>query len=120
MDSINLESNLNRVPKRGAPPPTSAHEVVIEPARGWSSLRLGEIWEYRDLLYFMIWRDLRTRYRQTALGPLWIIINPLFSMVIYTVIFGIIANLGNNSTVPYQVLTYCALLPWDTFSDAVG
>lgn len=119
MDSVNLESDLKRFPPRGVPPGSPAHEVIIEPARGWSALRLNEIWEYRDLLYFMIWRDLRTRYRQTALGPLWIIINPLFSMVIYTIIFGIIANLPSGN-VPYQVYTFCALLPWDTFADAVG
>src|SRR5258708_9792905 len=93
--------------------------VVIERARGWSALQLGEIWEYRDLLYFMIVRDLKTRYRQTALGPLWIIINPLFSMVIYTVVFGIIAKLPSGNS-PYPVFAYTALLPWDFFSDAVG
>jgi lipopolysaccharide transport system permease protein len=104
MDTVNLESNLERFPKGGAPPPPYTHEVVIEPARGWSALPFKEMWEYRDLFYFMIWRDLRTRYRQTALGPLWIVINPLFSMVIYTIIFGVIANLPSGN-VPYQVYT---------------
>ncbi len=98
---------------------TTNHETIIEPARGWSALKLREVWDYRDLLYFMVMRDLKTRYSQTALGPLWIIINPLFSMVLYTVIFGVIAKLPSGN-VPYQVFTYCALLPWDMFSDDVG
>lgn len=119
MDTINLESSLERRPGDEAPRVGLAQEVIIEPAHGWSSLKLNELWEYRDLLYFMVWRDLRSRYRQTALGPLWIIINPLFSMVLYTIIFGVIAKLPSGG-VPYQVFTYSALLPWDTFSDAVS
>jgi len=98
---------------------SSSHTIIIEPARGWSALNLRELWEYRDLLYFMVWRDLKTRYRQTALGPLWILIQPLFSMVLYTIIFGVIAKLPSGG-VPYQVFTYCALLPWDVFNDAVN
>lgn len=118
-DRMNLESKMNRLPKQGEPNARPSQEVVIEPARGWSALRLGDLWTYRDLFYFMVWRDLRTRYRQTALGPLWIIINPLFNMVIYTIIFGVIAQFPSGD-VPYQVFTYCALLPWDTFSNAVN
>lgn len=101
------------------PSPKAGPTTVIEHARGWSALHLGEILEYRDLLYFMVVRDIKTRYRQTALGPLWIIINPLFSMVVYTIVFGIIAKLPSGNT-PYPVFTYTALLPWDFFADAVG
>lgn len=99
--------------------PVQQQTIIIQAARGWSALNLQEIWEYRDLLYFMVVRDLKTRYRQTALGPLWIIINPIFSMVVYTVIFGVIANLPSGNT-PYAAFTYTALLPWDFFSDAVS
>lgn len=100
-------------------PSTTPHQVIIEPARGWSALRLNELWEYRDLLYFTTLRDLRTRYRQTALGPLWIIIQPLFNIVIYTIIFGVVAKFKSGG-VPYQVFSYCALLPWDFFNDSLN
>lgn len=96
-----------------------AHEVVIQPTKGWAALKLGEIWEYRDLLYFLIWRDLKGRYRQTALGPLWFVLQPLMSMVLYTLIFGSIAKLPSDDQ-PYTVFTYVALLPWGFFSNAVS
>lgn len=92
---------------------------VIEPKQGWSALHLGEIWEYRDLLYFMVWRDLKARYRQTALGPLWIILQPVVSMVLYTIIFGWIAKLPSDG-VPYSVFSYVGLLPWGFFTDNVS
>jgi lipopolysaccharide transport system permease protein len=97
----------------------SGHEVIIQPARGWSSLRLHELWEYRDLLYFMTMRQLQARYRQMALGPLWIIIQPLMSMLLYSLIFGRIAKLPSDGQ-PYMVFTLVALLPWGIFSDAVS
>jgi lipopolysaccharide transport system permease protein len=97
----------------------ATHVVVIEPARGWSALRLNEIWEYRDLLYFMTLRDLQARYRQMALGPLWIVFQPLLNMVLYSIIFGRLAGLPSDGQ-PYAVFTYVALLPWNVFTDAVG
>jgi lipopolysaccharide transport system permease protein len=92
---------------------------VIEPPRGWMALNLREVWEYRDLLFFMIWRDLKARYRQTALGPLWIIIQPFLSMVLYTLVFGLIAKLPSEGK-PYAVFAYVALLPWNLFTTAVS
>ena len=99
--------------------PAGQQEIIIQPTSGWASLRLGEIWAYRDLLFFMVWRDLKGRYRQTALGPVWFILQPLMSMVLYSVIFGWIAKLPSDNQ-PYAVFTYVALLPWDFFSDAVS
>lgn len=93
--------------------------IIIEPARGLVPLRLGELWEYRDLLYLMMWRDLRARYRQMALGPLWIVVQPLMSMLIYSVIFGAVAKLPSDG-VPYPVFSYVGLLPWSFFAGAVG
>lgn len=98
---------------------SAEHITVIQPVKGWSALRLHELWEYRDLLYFMVWRDLKARYRQTALGPLWIILQPLLSMGLYTVVFGMIAKLASDG-LPYTVFSYVGLLPWTFFSDAVG
>ena len=97
----------------------SEYRIVIQPTRGWSALRLRELWEYRDLLFFMVYRDLKGRYQQMALGPLWIVLQPLMSMFLYTVIFGVIAKLPSENQ-PYAVFTYAALLPWDFFTDAVG
>ena len=97
----------------------SQHEVIIQPTSGWAAIRLDELWAYRDLLFFMVWRDLKGRYRQTALGPVWFILQPLMSMVLYSVIFGWIAKLPSDNQ-PYAVFTYVALLPWDFFTDAVS
>lgn len=97
----------------------SDRTVVIEPVRGWSPLNLRELWEYRDLLYFLTWRDIKTRYSQTALGPIWIVLQPLFSMVIYSLVFGLVAKLPTGGA-PYPVFTYSGLLPWDFFADSIN
>lgn len=110
---------LNRESEPAVGKSGSSPVVIIRPERGWSALRLREVWDYLDLLYYMVRRDLKTRYSQTALGPLWIIIDPLFNMFVYTVIFGIIARLPSGNT-PYAVFTFTALLPWDFFRDAMG
>lgn len=98
-------------------PQAGEKTILIQAARGWVPLNLGEIWEYRDLVYFMVWRDLKGRYRQMALGPLWIVIQPLLSMLLYTVIFGMIAKLPSEGQ-PYAVFSYVALMPWTFFSSA--
>jgi len=92
---------------------------VIQPTRGWSSLALHEVWDYRDLLWFMLTRDIKGSYRQMALGPLWIIIQPLVNMVIFSVIFGRLAKLPSDG-VPYPIFTYTALLPWGYFSGSAA
>ncbi|MCC7359760.1 MAG: ABC transporter permease [Anaerolineales bacterium] len=102
-----------------APAGAAVREVVLEPAHGWAALNLRELWDYRDLLYFLAWRDIKGRYQQMALGPLWIVIQPLMSMVLYTVVFGVIAHLPSENQ-PYAVFAYAALLPWGFFSDAVA
>lgn len=105
-------------------PPSLEHiaaenTVIIQPTKGWSSLQLRELWEYRDLLYFMTWRNLQARYRQTALGPLWIVLQPLVSMALYTIVFGVLAKLPSDG-IPYPVFSYVGLLPWTFFSDCVS
>jgi lipopolysaccharide transport system permease protein len=96
----------------------NAPVLVIQPTRGWGRLALREIWEYRDLLYFLFWRELKGRYRQMALGPLWIVLCPLLNMILFTLIFGMVAKLPSNG-VPYPLFTYAALLPWTFFVGAV-
>lgn len=95
------------------------HVVVIEPTRGWVSFRLGELWEYRDLLYFLVWRDIKVRYKQTALGALWAIIQPLFTMVVFSLFFGRLAKVPSDG-LPYPIFAFCALLPWQLFAFALN
>jgi lipopolysaccharide transport system permease protein len=92
--------------------------TVYEPTHGWLSLRLGELWHYRELLYFLTWRDIKIRYKQTALGVAWAVLQPLITMVIFSVIFGELAKLPSDG-IPYPVFSYAALLPWGLFSGAL-
>jgi lipopolysaccharide transport system permease protein len=87
----------------------------IKPTRGWGSLDLHEIWQYRELLWLFTWRNIKGSHRQKALGPLWIILQPLFNMVIFSLIFGYVAKLPSDG-IPYPIFTYTALLPWTYFS----
>jgi lipopolysaccharide transport system permease protein len=91
----------------------------IEPSRGWVSLRLGELWEYRELLYFLVWRDIKVRYKQTALGAAWAILQPVLTMVVFSVFFGRLAKVPSDG-IPYPVFVYAALLPWQLFAYALS
>jgi lipopolysaccharide transport system permease protein len=93
-------------------------EIVIEASRGWVSLKLRELWEYRELLFFLAWRDVKVRYKQASLGVAWAIIQPLMTMVIFSVIFGHLAKLPSEG-IAYPVFSYAALLPWQLFSGAL-
>src|SRR6476646_1052374 len=90
----------------------------IRPASSWSSLGLKEVWEYRELLYFLIWRDVKVRYKQTALGAAWAIIQPLFMMLVFSLFFGRLARVPSDGF-PYPIFTFCALLPWQLFAHAL-
>ncbi len=94
-------------------------ETVIEPQTGWNRFGFKEIWAYRELLYFMVWRDVKVRYKQTALGVAWIILQPLISMVIFTVLFGYLLKVP-SSGVPYPVFVYTGLLPWNYFANSLN
>jgi lipopolysaccharide transport system permease protein len=91
----------------------------IRPARAWVALDLKELWDYRELLYFLVWREVMVRYKQTTLGVAWAILQPIFTMVVFTVVFGRLAHLPSDNT-PYPVFTYAALLPWQLFSYALS
>jgi lipopolysaccharide transport system permease protein len=91
--------------------------TVIQPERGWLALDFQEIWAYRDLLYLLIWRDIKSRYRQMALGPLWIVLQPLITIAIFSTVFGGFAKVPSEG-VPYPVFAYTALLPWQLFATA--
>lgn len=95
--------------------PANPGVVRVEPSRGWVSLRLKELWEYRELLYFLVWRDVKVRYKQTALGATWAIIQPFFTMVVFSLFFGRLAKVPSDG-VPYPIFSYTALVPWTFFA----
>ena len=91
----------------------------IAPSRGWVSLKVGEIWDYRELLYFLIWRDIKVRYKQTVLGASWAIIQPLMTMVVFSVFFGGLAKIPSDG-VPYPIFAFAALVPWTFFANGLN
>jgi homopolymeric O-antigen transport system permease protein len=110
-----LPSSATR-PVPGLPSPVSS--LRIEPSRGWVSLKLGEIWEYRELLYFLTWRDIKVRYKQTALGAAWAIIQPFFTMLVFSLFFGRLAKVPSDG-VPYPIFSFAALVPWTFFANGL-
>jgi lipopolysaccharide transport system permease protein len=97
---------------------TPEHVTRIAPAKTWPGIELRELWDYRELLYFLTWRDLKVRYKQTALGAAWAVIQPLFMMLVFSLFFGRLAGVPSDG-VPYPVFTFCALLPWQLFAHAL-
>src|ERR1041384_1498069 len=93
--------------------------VRIEPSRGWISLNLRALWEYRELLYFLIWREVKIRYKQTVIGLAWVILQPLITILIFTVVFSHFARIPSDG-IPYPIFAYTGLLPWSYFASAVG
>jgi lipopolysaccharide transport system permease protein len=91
----------------------------IVPSAGWVSLKLHELWEYRELLYFLVWRDIKVRYKQTVLGIAWAIIQPFFTMVVFSVFFGRLAKIPSDG-VPYPIFSYAALVPWVFFAHGLS
>jgi len=120
------ESMIDRECETGAEPEATEPEVsvsepptiVIEPTRGWSALRLKDLIDYRDLLFFLAWRDVSVRYKQTVLGAAWAIIQPFFSMVVFSLFFGRLAKIPSDG-VPYPIFSYAAMLPWQYFATAM-
>jgi len=92
--------------------------TVIRPSRGWVGLNLTELWHYRELLFFLAWRDIKVRYMQTALGAAWAILQPLLSMMVLTIFFGRLAKVPSNG-IPYPLFAYTALVPWQLFAYAL-
>ena len=98
----------------GSPHPDATKVIRIAPSKGWVPLRLNELWEYRELLYFLTWRDIKVRYKQTALGAAWAIIQPVFTMVIFSLFFGRLAKMPSDG-VPYPIFSMAGLVPWTFF-----
>ena len=110
---------MNAEPAIAAPQPAEEHVVRIAPPRGWLRLELGELWAYRELLYFFIWRDLKVRYKQTLIGAGWAVIQPFGTMVVFSVFFGALARMPSGG-LPYPLFYYAALLPWMYFASALS
>lgn len=91
----------------------------IQPSRGWVSLRLREIWEYRELLYFLTWRDIKVRYKQTLLGAAWAVIQPFMTMVVFSIFFGRLAGVPSDG-IPYPIFSFAALVPWTFFANGLA
>jgi lipopolysaccharide transport system permease protein len=108
-------SHLDYQPKVAS---ASLPVYFIKPETGWVSLGLRELWDYRELLYFLTWRDIKVRYKQTVLGAAWAIIQPFFMMVVFSLFFGRLAHVPSDG-IPYPVFAYCALLPWQLFAHAL-
>jgi lipopolysaccharide transport system permease protein len=121
MDTISDESKATLDHMRGQPSPpigNGLHVTVIEPTRGWVPIRIGELWVFREVLYYLIWRDIKVRYRQTAIGALWAIIQPLMTMVVFSVFLGKLAKVPSDG-VPYPLFAFAGLVPWAFFANGL-
>lgn len=105
-------------PKRLTQSPSENLHILIEPPRGWQALEWREFWAYRELLFFLTWRDIKVRYKQTVLGAAWAILQPVLTMLVFSIIFGRLAKLPSEG-IPYPVFTFTALLPWQLFAFAL-
>ena len=116
-----MSEHIERQPAIAASLPLAEALPVIrvEPSRGWVSLKLGELWAYRELLYFLIWRDVKVRYKQTVLGAAWAIIQPFMTMVVFSLFFGRLAKIPSDG-IPYPIFSYTALVPWTFFANGLN
>ena len=94
--------------------------IVITPSRGWQPLRLAELWSFRELAAFIIWRELKVRYKQTALGASWAVLQPVLMTVIFTIVFGRWLRVGTGGSGPYAVFAFAAMVPWTLFSQGLA
>ncbi len=116
-DASNAQTSI--APERAQPTELPEQPVVrIRPSGRWAALNLRDLWEYRELLYFLTWRDIKVRYKQTLLGVAWVIFQPLLSMIIFTFVFGRMVGVPSDG-IPYALFAYAGLLPWTFFSGAV-
>jgi len=102
----------------GVVQPAGRFTFEIKPSRGWIPLNLADFWQYRELLYFMAWRNVTVRYKQTLLGVSWAILQPFMTMIVFSIFFGKLGNIPSDG-IPYPVFAYCALLPWQLFAHSM-
>lgn len=122
MSSSTLPSTLaERLPSASDPiPDLNENEMLIRPQTGWIAVNWAELLHFRELLYFLAWRDVKVRYKQAVLGVAWAVLQPLFTMTIFTVIFGRVAGIHASDGMPYPVFVFAGLIPWSFFSTGIG
>ena len=118
IDIISAESLRPSTIGSAAPLGNRVH-LRIQPSEGWVAINLQELWNYRELIYFFAWRDIKVRYKQTVLGALWAIIQPVFTMIVFTILFGRLAKMPSEG-VPYPIFSFAALLPWNYFATTLS
>lgn len=114
-----MSTTIDAAPGTPPLPDKDMSVIEIKPSRGWVSLNLRDVWEYRELLYFLVWRDIKVRYKQTALGAAWAIIQPFFTMIVFSLFFGRLARIPSDG-IPYPIFAYAALLPWTFFANGLA
>src|SRR5438132_1417636 len=107
------------VPAPAAPPAQELPFLRISPTPGWRAVNLRELWQFRELLWFLALRDIKVRYKQTVLGVAWAVIQPVMAMVLFSIFFGRLGGFDQKTNVPYPVFVFCALVPWQLFSYAL-
>lgn len=116
---MSIESKPVPWPTKDSDGEDSVPVFEIRPPRGWLTLNLRELWEYRELLYILAWRDVKVRYKQTAIGALWVVLQPILTMVLFSVLFGSFAQLPSGG-IPYPIFVFTGLLPWQLFARALS
>jgi lipopolysaccharide transport system permease protein len=116
---MNPESTISDSPLALGSSPSALPTLRIAPSKGWVPLKLRELWEYRELLYFLVWRDVKVRYKQTALGASWAIIQPFMTMVVFSIFFGHLAKVPSDG-IPYPIFSFAALVPWTFFASGLN
>src|SRR5450756_2106131 len=101
-------------------PPRTPITTVIQPTRGWVRLGLRELWQYRELLYFLTWKDILIRYKQAVLGVAWAVLQPVMAMIVFTFIFGLVLGVKAPYGVPYPVFSFTGVLPWNLFAGSLA
>jgi lipopolysaccharide transport system permease protein len=104
--------------RRELAPGVEVPVVRIRPSRGWAALNLRELWDYRELLYFFVWRDVKVRYKQTVLGAAWAVLQPFLTMVVFSLFFGLLIGVESDQ-IPYPIFSYAALVPWTFFANSI-
>ena len=119
LSAFRLNPLNSHLPSPISAPQQEVPVIRIQPSKGWVSLKLREFWEYRELLYFLTWRDIKVRYKQTALGAAWAIIQPVFTMIVFSLFFGKLGKMPSDG-LPYPIFSFAALVPWTFFVYGLG
>jgi lipopolysaccharide transport system permease protein len=117
---MNVQEVVEQPPVTTPRAPVAPHVALVrvQASTGWGSLNLGELWAHRELVYFLTWRDIKVRYKQTALGASWAVLQPFLTMVVFTLFFGRLARIPSDG-VPYALFSYVALVPWTFFANGM-